>query len=145
MGAVQPVFFAVVDVEDGGALRSVLCIVLDELQEGRDAHAVVRRAWCSGHRVVVCGEKGAGLVCIVSVDLDEYVRALEVHRVVARAPRAVRDLVVDGLRIVVACRDVLQPSQNEVVYEVVRMRVIGVRARRDLLIARQLPLAVRRR
>ena len=145
MGAVQPVFFAVVDIEDCGALRSVLYIVFDELQEGRDAHAVVRRAWCSGYRVVVCGEKGAGLVPIVSVDLDEDVRALKVHRVVARAPRAVRDLVVDDVRIVVACRDVFQPSQDEVVYEVIRMRVIGVRARRDLLIARQLSLAARRR
>ena len=123
----------------------MLYIVLDELQEGRDAHAVVRRAWCSGHRVVVCGEECPRLVCIVSVDLDEDVGSLKVHRVVTRAPRAVRDLVVDDVRIVVACRDVLQPGQDEVVYEVVRMRVVGVRARRDLLIARQFLLAACRR
>ena len=144
MGAVQPVLLAVVDVEDRGALRSVLCIVLDELQEGRDAHAVVRRAWCSGHRVVVCGEECPRLVCIVSVDLDDDVGSLKVHRVVTRAPRAVRDLVVDDVRIVVACRDVLQPGQDEVVNKVVRMRVIGVGAGRDLLIARQFLLAIRR-
>lgn len=92
VSTVEPILFTVIYIEDCSTPGTILGIVLDELEKGNDAHAVVSSSRRRGHGVIVGGKQDAPFIpvpWICAVYLDENVGSLEVDTVVSGSPGAV--------------------------------------------------------
>jgi hypothetical protein len=80
--SIQPVFFAIVDVENCSPFRSVLCEVLNHLHQSRNAHSVIGCTRSRRNGIIVCGEKGPAFVEILwfrTIDFYKDIGAFKVN------------------------------------------------------------------